>query len=83
MVVTVASRDNLCDSLESILTYFRDNHNTIDDRIGSNIFRKLRTFNYIYVFYFLANILYILSRLFQNKFVNLTTISLVIKTDIV
>ena len=53
----------LCDSLESVLTYFRDNHDAIEDEIGSNIFRKLRTFKYIYVLYFLADILHILSML--------------------
>ena len=42
-------------------------------------------FNYIYRF-FLANILhilYMLSHLFQNKFMDIITINLVIKTDIV
>ena len=57
----------------------------MEDGVGSNTFRKLWTFNYIYVLYFLADILhilYMLSRLFQNKFVNIITISLVVKTDI-
>ena len=48
-----------CDSLESVLIYFRDNHD-MEDGDGSNIFKKLRTFQYIYVLYFLADILYIL-----------------------
>ena len=50
-----------------------------------NIFIKLRTFRYIYVLYFFVNILHVLSllsRLFLNRFVDITTIGLVIKTDI-
>ena len=57
----------------------------MEDGVESNIFKKLRTFKYIYLLYFLADILYILSmlsRLFQNKFVDITTIGSVVKTDI-
>ena len=75
----------LCDSLESVLTYFRDNQDGMEDAVGSNIFNKLRTFKYIYVLYFLADILYILSmlsRLFQNKFMDITIIGSVVMTDI-
>lgn len=76
----------LYDYLENVLTYFRDNYDAMEDEIGSNIFRKFQIFKYIYVLYFLADILYILSmlsRLFQNKFVDITTIGSVIETDIV
>jgi hypothetical protein len=41
---------------------------------------------YIYVFYFLADILHVLSmlsRLFENQFVDITTIGSVVKTNIV
>ena len=58
----------------------------MEDGVGSNIFKKLRTFKYIYVFYFFVDILHILSMLsclFQNKFVDITTIGSVIKTDII
>ena len=48
----------LCDSLESVLIYFRDNQD-MEDGVGSNIFKKFRTFKYIYVLYFLADILHI------------------------
>ncbi len=74
----------LCDSLGNVLIYFRDNHD-MEDGVGSNIFKKLRTFKYIYVLYFVADILHILSmlsRLFRNKFVDITTIGSVVKTDI-
>ena len=50
----------LCDSLESILIYFREYQDN-EDGVGSNILKKLRTFKYIYVFYFLTDILHILS----------------------
>ena len=76
----------VCDFYESDLTYFQDNHDAIENEIGSNIFRKFCTFKYIYVFYFLIDILHILfvlSRLFQNKFMEITTIGSVVKTDIV
>ena len=52
--------------------------------VESNIFRKLQTFKYIYI-YFLANIFHILSmlsRLFQNKFVDIAIISSVVTIDI-
>ena len=58
----------------------------MEDGIGSNIFKKLHTFKYIYVFYFLADILHVLSRLsrlFQSNVLDITTISSVVKTDIV
>ena len=74
----------LCDSLESVLIYFRNNQD-MEDGVGSNILKKLRTFKFIYVLYFLADILHILSilsRLFQNKFVDIITIGSVVKTDI-
>ena len=76
----------LYDYLENVLTYFRDNYDAMEDEVGSNIFQKFQIFKYIYVLYFLADILYILSmlsRLFQNKFVDITTIGSVIETDIV
>ena len=75
----------LCDSLDSVLTYFRDNQDAMENGVGSNTFKKFRIFKYIYVLYFLADILHILSilsRLFQNKFINITTIDSVVKTDI-
>ena len=52
-----------CDSLENVLTYFQNNHDTMRNEVGSNIFTKFCMFKYIHMFYFLANILYILSRL--------------------
>ena len=75
----------LCDLLESVLTYFRDNQDAMEDGVGSNTFKKLWTFKDIYVLYFLVDILHILSmlsRLFHNKFVDITTIGSVVKTGI-
>ena len=74
----------LCDSLENVLTCFLDKQDAMEDGVGSNIFKKLRTFKNIYLFfcgYF--HIISMLSRLFQNKFVDKTTIGSVVKTNIV
>ena len=70
--------------LQSIWTYFWDNQDAIEDEIGSNIFKKLRIFKYIYVLLFLAGILHVLSMLsrLQNKFVEITTIGSMVKIDI-
>ena len=75
----------ICNYLKSVPTYFRNNHDVIEDEVGSNIFRQFRTFKYIYVFYFFVDILHVLFMLscfFQNKFICITTIGSVVKTDI-
>jgi hypothetical protein len=38
MVEAVTS---LCNSLESVLTYFQDNYDVMEDEVGSNIFKKV------------------------------------------
>lgn len=76
----------LYDYLENVLTYFRNNHDAMENEVGSNIFRKFCTFKYIYVFYFFANILHVLSMLsplFQNKIVCIAIIGSVVNTNIV
>ena len=75
----------LCDSLESVLTYYRDTPATTEDSAGQQTYLKLRSFKYIYCLYFLADILHLLSmlsRIFQHKFVDVTTVGSVVKTDI-
>ena len=47
----------ICDFLEGIITYFRDNNNVIVDKVRSNIFRIFHILMYIYVIYFFADIL--------------------------
>jgi hypothetical protein len=46
---------------------------------------KLKQFKYIYILYFLADILHslvLLSKVFQNKFVDVTTIGSIVRTEI-
>ena len=47
----------ICDFLEGIIAYFRDNNNVIVDKVRSNIFRIFHILMYIYVIYFFADIL--------------------------
>jgi len=75
----------LCDSLESVLLYFRDTPTSKDDGASPILFNKLRSFKIIYIFHFLANILHslsLLSRIFQHKFVDVSYIESLIKTKI-
>ena len=75
----------LCDSLESVLVYFRDVPREKDDGIASLLYDKLRNFKYIYILYFLADLLHgltILSKIFQYKFVDITNIGSLVKTQI-
>ena len=58
----------------------------MENGVRSNIFKKLCIFKYIYVFYFLVDILHVLSILlclFKNKFVDIIIIDSVVNTDIV
>jgi len=75
----------LCDSLESVITYFRDLLHDDDDTTTSLLYNKLRIFKYIYYLYFLANILYslsILSRTFQYKFVDVSNVGALVRFEI-
>jgi len=50
------------------------------------VLEKLGQFKYIYIFYFLANILHslaLLSKVFWNKFIDVTTIGSIICSEIV
>jgi len=80
----------MCDSLELVLTSLyislRDILPSPDD--GSNLlaFSKLSNFKFIYVLYFLADILYMLfklSKIFQSKFVDISSIGSIVKTKII
>ena len=53
----------LCDSLESVLVFFRDYPRSKDEVTTPLLYFKLRTFKYIYVLYFLVDLLHSLSLL--------------------
>jgi len=75
----------LCDSLEFVIVYFRNVPREKDDGTTPLLYNKLRNFKYIYILYFLANLLYgltILSKIFQFKFVDVTSIGLLVRTQI-
>ena len=72
-----------CDSLDCILTYFRDNRNAMKDGIGYNLFKHFRIFKHVYVFFFdIFHVLPMLSHLILNKFMDITTICSVVHTDL-
>ena len=51
----------LCDSLELVLIFFRNYPRSKDEVTTLLLYLKLKTFKFIYVLYFLANLLYSLS----------------------
>ena len=72
---------SLCDSLESVLIYFQDE----SDVVAKYVLEKLDQFKYIYNLYFLADILHslaILSKVFQLKFVDVTTVGNIVRTEV-
>lgn len=76
---------SLCDSLESVITYFRDVPHKKDDKDAPYLYEKLRSFKMIYCLYFLADILHmlsLLSRLFQYKFVDVSSIGSIVRAEI-
>jgi Domain of unknown function (DUF4371)/hAT family C-terminal dimerisation region len=75
----------LCDSLESVLVYMRDIPRSKDDGSAPFLYAKLREFKFIYILYFLADILQMLAKLsknFQNKLVDISCIGSIVKTEI-
>ena len=76
---------NLCDSLESILTYLKDTRKKKNEKEFSELYEKLRDFKMLYCLHFLANILHclsMLSKLFQAKFVDISSVGSIIRTEI-
>ena len=74
----------LCNSLESVLYYFRDAEGA-DSGQAKSIVEKLSWFKIIYILFFLADILHslaILSKVFQCKFVDVTSIGSIVRTEI-
>ena len=73
----------LCDSLESILVFLRDTPCSKDDICTLQLFSKLSNFKFIYILYFLADMLHMLSKLskiFQSKVVDISSIGSIVKT---
>jgi hypothetical protein len=74
----------LCDSLESIIVYLRDTPIFRDDGSVPLLYAKLREFKFIYILYFLADILKMLStlsKIFQSKLVDISSIGSIVKTE--
>jgi hypothetical protein len=69
---------SLCDSSESVLTYFRDTpRKKKNEKEFVELYEKLRDFKMLYVLHFLVDILHCLSmfsKLFQAKFVDITCV---------
>ena len=75
----------LCDSLKSILVFLCDTPCSKDDVSTPELFSKLSNFKLIYILYFLADILHMLSKLskiFQSKVVDISSIGSIVKTKI-
>jgi len=75
----------LCDSLESVIIYFHDIPRDDDDDARSLLYNKLRTFKYIYYLYFLVDILhslFVLSKTFQYKFVDVSSVGALVRFEI-
>ena len=75
-----------CDSLESVLTYLRDTpRKKKNEEEFSKLYEKLRDFKLLYSLHFLADILHclaMLSKLFQAKFVDISSVGSIIHTEI-
>ena len=77
--------NTLCDFLESVLVFFRD---VPKEKGGGTIpllYEKLRSFKFIYILYFLADLLHVLSilcKILQRKYVDVTTLGLIVRTEI-
>ena len=72
---------SLYDSLEFVLIFFQDD----SDVVTKSVLKKLGQFKYIYIMYFLANILHslaMLSKVFQLKFVNVTTVGSIVRIEV-
>ena len=77
---------SLCDSLESVLISLRDTpKKKKNEKEFSKLYEKLRDFKMLYCLHFLADILhclFMLCKLFQAKFVDISSMESVIRTEI-
>jgi hypothetical protein len=72
---------SFCDSLEFVLIFSHDE----SDDVVKCVLEKLGQFKYIYILYFLADILHslvMLSKVFQLKFVDVTTVGSIVRTEV-
>ena len=56
------------------------------EAVAKSVLEKLDQFNYFYILYFLADILYslaMLPKVFQLKFVDITTVDSIVRTEVV
>jgi hypothetical protein len=75
----------LCDSLEFVLVYLRDSYSSPSVDRTHVLYDKLREFKFIYVLYFLADILQMLgklSKIFQCKLVDISCLGSIMKSEI-
>ena len=75
----------LCNSLESILVYLRDSYSSPSVDRSHILYDKLKEFKFIYVLYFLADILQMfgkLSKIFQCKLVDISCLGSIVKSEI-
>ena len=75
----------LCDSFEFVLICFQEVGES-ETSVAKFILEKLGQFKYIYILYFLVDILHLLamlSKVFQLKFVNITTVGSIVRTEVV
>jgi hypothetical protein len=74
---------SLCDSLESVLIFFQDVDES--ETVAKFVLEKLDQFKYIYILYFFVYILHslgMLSKVFQLKFVDVTTMGSIVRTEV-
>ena len=75
----------LCDSLESVLIFFKDVPKEKGDSTIPLLYEKLRSFKFIYILYFLADLLHglsILCKIFQRKYVDTTILGSIVRNEI-
>ena len=74
----------LCDSLEFVIIYLHDAITSRDDGLAPLLYAKLHEFKFIYILYFLANILKMLStlsKIFQSKLVDISSLGSIVKIE--
>ena len=75
-----------CNLIETVLCFFCNVKERNDLDYTKLDFSKLKQFKYIYILYFLADIVHylvMLSKVFQNKYVDVTIISCIVRTKII
>ena len=75
----------LCDFLKSVLVYLRDSYSSPNVDGCHVLYDKLKEFKFIYVLYFLADILQMfdkLSKIFQCELVDISCLGSIVKSEI-